>query len=176
MYVLQCIDQSLRIFQGWFRRYTLIDSSDVDGMLSRAEIWDLLSPQKMDLTYKYHCFQWKLETIHGILLADIETGFGTAATLSPFQACVSDTHSTLCGCTSHMLGYCTKLTTPPISRLSSPNFESLAPQKVNSKSHCEMVDSNDPFRTWQLPVVFDPPKCPKIVSPDFSGQEFLQIM
>ena len=134
-------------------------------------------PQKMDLTYKYHCFQWKLETIHGILLADIETGFGTAATLSPFQACVSDTHSTLCGCTSHMLGYCTKLTTPPISRLSSPNFESLAtPQKVNSKSHCEMVDSNDPFRTWQLPVVFDPPKCPKIVSPDFSGQEFLQIM
>lgn len=69
----------------------------------------------MDLIYNYHCFQWKLETIHGILVADIETGFGTAATLSPFQACVLDKHSALCFCTSHMLGYFIKLTTPLIS-------------------------------------------------------------
>lgn len=85
------------------------------GCLVGQKSETLFSPQKMDLTYKYHCFQRKLETIHGILLADIETGFGTAATLSPFQACVLDTHSALCFCTSRMLGYLTKLTTPPIS-------------------------------------------------------------
>ena len=100
----------------------------------------VILPQKMDLTYKYNCFQWKLETINGIRLADIETGFGTAATLSLFQACVLDKHSALCGCTSHMLGYFTKLTTPPISIswTFQPQFW-ISPklQKTNSKSHWE---------------------------------------
>ena len=154
----------------------------------------------MDLIYNYHCFQWKLETIHGILVADIETGFGTAATLSPFQACVLDTHSALCFCTSHMLGYFIKLTTPPISIswTFQPPILNLSPHPKKSTAKAEkwliptilaglgsftprswtskMPEETCQFWVFRCMVSWAIPSTLVFFSWGFSGQEFLHMM
>ena len=121
------------------------------GCLVGQKSETLFSPQKMDLTYNYHCFQWKLETIQ--MAFSLRTSKQVLARLLHylhFKHVSWIQHSALCGCTSHMLGYFTKLTTPPISIswTFQPGILNLSPHPKETNS--KMVDFNDLCWTWQL--------------------------